>query len=34
MSTLRTIASIFLVGIGVALAALTASSRFSVPRGT
>ena len=27
-------ASIFLVGIGVALAALTASTRFSVPRGT
>ena len=27
-------ATIFLVGIGVALAALTVSTRFSVPRGT
>ncbi len=27
-------ATIFLVGIGVALAALTASTRFSLPRGT
>jgi hypothetical protein len=27
-------ATIFLVGIGAALAALTASTRFSVPRGT
>jgi hypothetical protein len=27
-------ATIFLVGIGVALAALTASTRFSMPRGT